>query len=590
MARVLLNGFETANAEESTSAGTTLATGYSFDNTVNTGYGAYSLKGTTTIASSQTIAVFTSTSRLRAKIYFRVSSVALTGVGEELIGPYRILDTGAALAGQVIFRITTTQQDFFFQSSTGVITASAATSLVANTWYRLDIDFQIGAGTGSCVVRLDGTQIINATSQNNGTLNVQFIQTNYTVGGGASRSRDFFLDDLETDDAAIPDIGYIIARQFTSGSPTYDSWTKNGGTNIEDVCNDTPFSIGTSISSYTASAAQTGFIASFMNTQSGHGNGTCDPFDVINGVKVGMVATTAATTAAGITVVGTPQVSSQLNGVDITLTFDGAPQAGDVVYTWGGHFTRASTNIGPSTAGYTPVGGPDTTTNNQSFGVWRKVLGTTPDANVVGQGTGNTSDSTAYESIVLRQVDTGTPEDATPTKNTGTTGAPDPAAIVVATNNAMVLATAGSQNNDATVGTQASYTQLGSSNSNDTNPMTIAGSRRTVGTGSENPPAWGSWANGQWVAFSVAVRPATEAGSAISIRYRLAGSNTDTAKTLTTANVYYETAVFTASLANLNSGEMGVLHGSSSINQTVYDMWAQISFTPTQGIQSQAVF
>src|SRR5262245_49003262 len=141
---------------------------------------------------------------------------------------------------------------------------------------------------------------------------------------------------------------------------------------------------------------------------------------------------------ASISQIGNILATSSLNGVDVTLTFSTAPIRGDIVYVWGGHTSTRPTPIGPSTAGYTNVGGVQTATTN-TFGVWRKQMGATPDTNVVCQGTGNNADSTGYGCIVLRNVEGASPEDATIVFANGSSTNPDPGAITVATAGASVV-------------------------------------------------------------------------------------------------------------------------------------------------------
>jgi hypothetical protein len=66
------------------------------------------------------------------------------------------------------------------------------------------------------------------------------------------------------------------------------------------------------------------------------------------------------------------------------------------------------------------------------------------------------------------------------------------------------------------------------------------------------------------------------------IRRRIGGSDTDVAKVLTTADVYYEGGIFTASLANLNSAEIGATRGTSAATRTdtVEDVWLMVDYTP----------
>lgn len=85
-------------------------------------------------------------------------------------------------------------------------------------------------------------------------------------------------------------------------------------------------------------------------------------------------------------------------------------------------------------------------------------------------------------------------------------------------------------------------------------------------------------------ACKVAVTMKTGVASGHSIRRRFAGVDSDTSKSLTTSDVYYETAVFTDTFANLNTSEMGVLHGPNANSHTVEDVWMMADFTAAAGL------
>lgn len=198
--------------------------------------------------------------------------------------------------------------------------------------------------------------------------------------------------------------------------------------------------------------------------------------------------------------------SSVLNGGDMAITFATAPVANDVVYLWGGHFSRSGSTTGPTTAGYTQLA--IASTNSTHMGAWRKVMGSSPDTTVTAKGSGNTADSTAYAYVILRGVDTASPEDVTTTIGTGTGTNPDPPAIVPVNDGSWVIACSCSVS-ASTTGTISNYINTGNASSADTNPMTIAGATRLITkAASENPGAWSSWATGQWCSITIAARQA----------------------------------------------------------------------------------
>ena len=220
-----------------------------------------------------------------------------------------------------------------------------------------------------------------------------------------------------------------------------------------------------------------------------------------------------------ISIVGTIVAGSAINGGDVALTLPTTIARDDIVYIWGGHFTRAATSVGPSTSGYTSV--LSVSPNNQTFAVYRKQMGASPDATVTGVGTGNAADATAYAAIVLRGVDAASPEDATPVSAYATSADPDPPWITSVTGNAWVLALAASIVNDAAVTAPSGYSGLIGANGNDTNPCSAYGAYLALGVPTpENPGAFGSWASGQWVAATVAVRPSPMSRADVAATYR----------------------------------------------------------------------
>lgn len=216
-----------------------------------------------------------------------------------------------------------------------------------------------------------------------------------------------------------------------------------------------------------------------------------------------------------ISIVGTAQGGSSLNGGDVTLTFDVALQQNDVVILWGGHSHAAAGDVtpavGPSTTGYTAIKVFDDPTNAEpSFGVWYKVMGATPDATVVGQGNGAGTDSTAYGCVSLRGQDLTTLQDAVatfagPTSSTN----PNGPAITTVTDNAWIITTAGSQMNDVSRGSVSGYTILAGGTANDTRAFsTDAAYLVKSPPNADDPAAWSTWNTGVWYTVTIAIRPA----------------------------------------------------------------------------------
>ena len=210
-----------------------------------------------------------------------------------------------------------------------------------------------------------------------------------------------------------------------------------------------------------------------------------------------------------ITIVGTPQVGNAANGADVTLTFDVTPSQDDVVVVYGGAGFFNSPNPTAPGSGYTEIALYSNATSLW-FGAWWKRMGASPDSSVLCRGNGHGSSGTAYGCYVLRGVDTTTFADAAATTAGPTTSTnPDCPSITTVTNNAWVIAVAGSAVNDATPGTVSGYSNQYNTAGVDSLPTTVAGATFEKATaGAENPAAWSSWASGKWYAITIAVRPA----------------------------------------------------------------------------------
>lgn len=196
------------------------------------------------------------------------------------------------------------------------------------------------------------------------------------------------------------------------------------------------------------------------------------------------------------------------NGADVTLTFGAALQQNDVVYVWGGYSATVDNGKGPTTAGYTQL--KDVVEPSVKGGIWRKVMGGTPDTNVVCEGGGDANSAVGYGCYVLRGVDTTTPEDAAITEARDSSANPDAPSITTVSANALVLALAVKGDNDGVHTGPTGYSNNVDAGVNDINDFSIGGATKVVATpGAENPPAWADWSgNDLYVAWSVAVRPA----------------------------------------------------------------------------------
>lgn len=583
MARKCIIGAETGDLSEIASTGAVAVVSSAFARS-----GAYSIKFPT--SASPASALMTTGLGL-ATIYYKIGWLISSASAPSA-------DTYFLLGG--FYDSTTTKQCevYLFQPSGGgtytvyVFDSAGATaasasglSLDASKWYTFEVRCTKGAGTGSVDVYIDSVLVASASSQQFGANNIDRVFVGYQIGG--VQSFDAYYDDIEVDDAALCGPSNVIARQFRNATATYEDWDPSSGAIGFPNWNDTPFGTTNYLRSAVANAAQTGFVASVTNVQSGHGTEIIGAGDIIKGLKAALVGKTAFTTAAGISVVGTNQAGSAIDGGNVTLTFSTAPSPGDVILVFGGHF-KGGASYGPtgvSGTQYLNVIDPAGSANNAGFGFWYKVMtGDDTDTAVTCLGSGTTTEATAYCSTVLRGVDTSVVLDQTTVQATGNSTNPNPGSITTVTNGALVVAAAGSVVNETSIIAVSGYGNFAEATGNDTGNdfSTAICSLVKASLGAEDPAAFTSWSTGNWRAITVAIRPGTDAGSAAKIRRRFNSSNTDTSITLTTSDAYYETSVFTDNLTNILTSEVGVVHGSTSALQTVEDAWLMISYLPTR--------
>lgn len=75
-----------------------------------------------------------------------------------------------------------------------------------------------------------------------------------------------------------------------------------------------------------------------------------------------------------------------------------------------------------------------------------------------------------------------------------------------------------------------------------------------------------------------------------SIRRRIGGADTDTARAMTASDAHYDDNVWTTTLASLNTAEIGVLKAADTNLTTVEDVWLMVDYTPSGGGRMFAFF
>lgn len=194
------------------------------------------------------------------------------------------------------------------------------------------------------------------------------------------------------------------------------------------------------------------------------------------------------------------------NGANLTLTFNVTPSEGDVVVVFGGH-GAAVTTLTPPGSDYTEIG--IHTGSAPIYGAWYKVMGASPDSDVLCYGSGNALDGTGYASYVFSGADTTTPMDVTPTTAGPTTSSnPDGASITPANAGTWVLSLSGADKATGNIGSLAGYSNQLQVFGNDTNDIQLGGGTFAWTTGAEDPPAWSAWspAGMTWYSITVALR------------------------------------------------------------------------------------
>ena len=196
-----------------------------------------------------------------------------------------------------------------------------------------------------------------------------------------------------------------------------------------------------------------------------------------------------------ITLVDTA-IGSALSGGNVTVTLPVGTAEGDVVYA--NAVVTNGLDVGdidmvPTSSGWTELADlyrNDVNACNQ--GVYRKVMGSTPDTTFEFPGTGNANDGAAVTLIVLRGVDTTTPEDTAVTTAGGiSSGQPNNPAITTVTAHAWVLALGASSEFVNVALPPANYINLRDTRASDINAAnSMLATREITVPGAEDPAVW----------------------------------------------------------------------------------------------------
>lgn len=203
--------------------------------------------------------------------------------------------------------------------------------------------------------------------------------------------------------------------------------------------------------------------------------------------------------------------NSNVSGADLTLTLPVGIAEDDVVYVAAVTSGSVDATMAMTTSGYTKLCDLFANdTNDTNLGVFRKVMGASPDATAVVTGTGSGFITIGAVFHVWRGADTATPEDVATTTATGLNSAtPNPPAITTVTNDAVVLAIGGSVGElDAVSNAPSGYSNLIDTLVGTSNVMMA--SKVTAAAGAQDPASYSDISGDStdsWAAATVAIRP-----------------------------------------------------------------------------------
>lgn len=216
-----------------------------------------------------------------------------------------------------------------------------------------------------------------------------------------------------------------------------------------------------------------------------------------------------------ITIVGTAEASA-INDNDVTITLPGGMMENDLVVVFGGFSAVADSDPpGPTTAGYTSIS--DTTTTFKGNASYKFMSGS-PDATVACQG-GSFSTfaghmGSSYVATVYRGVDVTTPLDTAATTALNNSTNPNPSSITTTTDNALVIACAGSGVNDTSITAPTGYSNQVDINADDLIDSTVGMAGKIITShGAEDPASWTNWSSGSWGCITIALRDIESTGS-----------------------------------------------------------------------------
>lgn len=233
------------------------------------------------------VAIASATSRTLS-FWFRIEvSVAPATQAQTALASVR--STAGTSGGIIMIRVNTdsTVELASGRYGEGTTTERIVSSFVQidrDTWHLVELLCVSHASAGRIAWRLNGVQQDDSgTTLNTGGGNL--VQMNLRCSTTASTANWDFDNWAVRDDTTYPGDHRVILRKVKSGSPTYNAFTKTGGTNASDVWSDIPFDATDNAKSTAADQAQTALVE-----DAAAGTDAIASADTINGCRVAMVA------------------------------------------------------------------------------------------------------------------------------------------------------------------------------------------------------------------------------------------------------------------------------------------------------------
>jgi hypothetical protein len=146
---------------------------------------------------------------------------------------------------------------FAWRNSTATVLGTGTTSLLANSWYYIEMDATIAGGTsGSIKVNIDGTQELNLTSINTQQTGNAFA-SNYLCQLGDGITNGFSDDHYLLDPSSGPYNTFLgpcrVETLFPTSAGSTIQWTPNASTNVSQI-QDSSYDGDTTFNSTTGAA------------------------------------------------------------------------------------------------------------------------------------------------------------------------------------------------------------------------------------------------------------------------------------------------------------------------------------------------